>query len=191
VFASGYGSNLEAIYTAISSHTLRGVELVLVISNNSNSRALAFAKERHITAKHISLLKFGNDEEIFQKELLKILADMRIDLIVLAGYMKKMPNGVVEKYLGKIINVHPALLPEFGGSGMYGLNVHQTVLRSGKRISGATVHIVEGEYDSGKIILQEICPVFENDTPEILSDRVKEIEHRILPKAIQIVVDRI
>ena len=191
VFASGRGSNLEAIYESIRSGTLHGVELAVVISNNSNSGAIAFAKANHISAQHLSQLKFANDTELFQNELLRVLADEKIDLIVLAGYMKKLPDVVVQKYRGRIINIHPALLPEFGGVGMYGLNVHNAVIKSGKKISGVTVHFVEGEYDSGKIIIQESCPVFEGDTAESLAERINRIEHRILPKAIQIVAERL
>jgi phosphoribosylglycinamide formyltransferase-1 len=105
--------------------------------------------------------------------------------------MKKLPEAVLGQFRGRILNVHPALLPEFGGQGMYGLNVHHAVIASGKRISGASVHLVEGEYDSGEIILQETCPVLEADTPESLAERVIGIEHRILPKAIQIIADNI
>ncbi len=123
--------------------------------------------------------------------MLNVLRDARIDIIALAGYMKKLPDRVLSAYKGRIINVHPALLPAFGGKGMYGLNVHRAVIESGNRVSGATVHMVEGEYDSGEIILQERCPVFKEDTQESLADRIKIIEHKILPKAIQIIVDKI
>ena len=127
----------------------------------------------------------------WNRKYLLALGKASIDLIVLAGYMKKLPNEIIKKYQGRIVNVHPALLPEFGGTGMYGLNVHSAVIASGKRISGASVHLVEGEYDSGEIILQETCPVLKGDTPESLAERNIEIEHRILPRAIQIIADKI
>ena len=123
--------------------------------------------------------------------MIRALSGSKIDLITLAGYMKKLPYGVLERYAGKILNVHPALLPDFGGIGMYGLNVHRAVIASGKRMSGASVHVVEGDYDSGEIILQETCQVTEADTPESLSERIKSIEYIILPLAIQIIADRI
>ena len=189
VFASGRGSNLEAIYNSIVTGSLHGVELALVVSNNSNSGALAFADQKHIPARHLSLLKSGNDQDAFQNEMLRILAQEGIDIIVLAGYMKKLPDVVIKKYNGRIINVHPALLPEFGGKGMYGLNVHNAVIASGSKVSGATVHVVEGEYDSGKIILQKLCPVLDDDTPESLAERINKIEHILLPQAIQILAD--
>ena len=191
VFASGFGSNLEAIYQSIASGALHGVELALVISNNSVSGALAFAREKGIPGRHLSLVRSGNDAHKLESEMLEVLHDARIDIIALAGFMKKLPEALLDRYQERIINIHPALLPEFGGNGMYGLNVHNAVIASGRKISGATVHMVEGEYDSGKIILQESCPVFEKDTPKLLSERVKEIEHRLLPEAIQIMADKI
>ena len=191
MFASGHGSNLRAIYDSINSGSLSGVVLSLVISNNSRSGAIQFAKEKNIPNTHLSLLKSGGDEKKFASEMLSVLQEAKIDLIALAGYMKKLPQEIVRKYAGRILNVHPALLPDFGGEGMYGLNVHIAVIAAGKKISGASVHLVEGEYDSGKIILQESCPVYEEDIPEILAERIKKIEHKILPEAIQLVADSI
>ena len=191
VFASGRGSNLEAIYNSIVRGSLHDVELALVISNNSNSGALAFAKAWNVKGIHLSLLKSGNDERKLESEMLRILDEVEIDLIALAGYMKKLPAGVLDKYIGRIINVHPALLPEFGGAGMFGLNVHRAVIEARRKVSGATVHIVEGEYDSGAILLQRSCAVLENDTPESLASKVTAIEHIILPQAIQMIADKI
>jgi len=191
VFASGHGSNLRAIYDSIASGSLRGVQLALVISNNSASGAFDYAKKNGIAGIHLSLLRCNNDPKNFEDEMIRILQDFKIDIIALAGYMKKLPNKVLEKYRGRIVNVHPALLPEFGGVGMYGLNVHRSVIEAEKKISGASVHLVEGEYDSGKIILQESCTVLGTDTPESLAERIKKIEHKILPQAIQIIADKI
>ncbi|MFI5262941.1 MAG: phosphoribosylglycinamide formyltransferase [Candidatus Kapaibacterium sp.] len=191
VFASGQGSNLEAIYHSISRGALHDVELALVISNNSASGALSFARKREIPGIHLSVLSCENDKLKFESKLLLTLQDAKIDLIALAGYMKKLPGKVLEEYAGRIVNIHPALLPEFGGKGMYGMNVHAAVLASGAKISGASAHFVEGEYDTGEIILQETCPVIQGETPESLAERVKEIEHRILPKAIQVIANRV
>jgi phosphoribosylglycinamide formyltransferase-1 len=191
VFASGHGSNLRAIYDSIGSGALQGVRLSLVISNNSSSGALQFAKEKNIPARHLSLLRCGGDEQKLESEMRLALEEASIDLIVLAGYMKKLPNEVVKNYQGRILNVHPALLPEFGGTGMYGVNVHNAVIAAEKKQSGASVHLVEGEYDSGKVILQESCPVYETDTAETLAERINKIEHKILPQAIQTIVDSI
>lgn len=191
VFASGQGSNLAAISDDIRSGRLRGVEISLVVSNNSKSGALDYARSHHFAAKHISLVKSGGDEAQVAAEMVSALSEAKVDLIVLAGYLKKLPASVIEKYHHRILNVHPALLPEFGGAGMYGMNVHTAVLSAGKSESGATVHIVEGEYDTGNIILQESCPVYQTDTPDILAKRIRKIEHRILPKAIQMIADTI
>ncbi len=133
VFASGHGSNLEAIYDSIASGSLRGVNLGVVISNNSTSGSLDFAKKKGIAAIHLSLLKCNNDPLKFETEMLRILRDHKIDIIALAGYMKKLPEAVIEKYKGRILNVHPALLPEFGGSGMFGLHVHSAVIEARKK----------------------------------------------------------
>jgi phosphoribosylglycinamide formyltransferase-1 len=191
VFASGQGSNLQAIYYSILNGTLHSVELALVISNNSNSGAMLFAKEHEIPAVHLSILKFGNDEDMFASAMLAELEENHIEFIVLAGYMKRLPDIVLKTYTKRIINIHPALLPEFGGAGMYGMNVHNTVIAQKKEFSGATVHYVEGDYDTGEIILQAKCPVLKNDTPQSLAERVQKIEHTILPQAIQIVADSI
>jgi phosphoribosylglycinamide formyltransferase-1 len=191
VFASGHGSNLQAIYQSIENGSLQGVQLELVLSNNSSSGALIFAREKHIPGIHLSLVRSGNIERKFETEMLNVLRNKKIDLIALAGYMKKLPASVIDEYAGRIVNVHPALLPDFGGMGMYGLHVHKAVIDSGKKISGASVHFVEGEYDSGKIIVQETCPVLDSDTPETLAERIRKIEHRILPQAIGIVADNV
>ncbi|MEI8134608.1 MAG: phosphoribosylglycinamide formyltransferase [bacterium] len=188
VLASGQGSNLRAIYHAIASGKLTDVEISLVISNNSKSGAIEFARERGIPSVHISLLVAGDDQTKFENELLNAFERFHIDLIVLAGYMKLLPDIVIAKYHKRIINIHPALLPDFGGQGMYGLHVHRAVLASGNKVSGATVHFVEHEFDSGEIILQKKCEVLETDTPELLSERVRILEHEILPIAIQQII---
>lgn len=183
VFASGGGSNLRAIYDATRSGVLQDTEVSLVISNNSKCGAIEFAKEKNILAEHISSMKYGSDEKTKEK-ILQVLEENTIDLVVLAGYMKKLPDTVVKKYTGRIVNIHPALLPKHGGEGMYGLNVHRSVLASGDSESGATVHFVEGEYDTGKIIMQERCEVLSGDTPESLQHRVKDLEQELYPRAI-------
>jgi phosphoribosylglycinamide formyltransferase-1 len=167
------------------------VELALVVSNNSSSGALDFAKKKGIAGIHLSLVTCNNDRVKFETDLLKALAGAKIDIIALAGYMKKLPEDMLHRYKGRIVNVHPALLPEFGGIGMYGLNVHRAVIEAGRKLSGASVHIVEGEYDSGEIIVQESCPVVTGDSPESLAERIRAIEHKILPQGIQIIADRL
>ena len=165
---------------------LLGPELSLVLSNNSEAGALRYAKKHGIPALHLSLAKCENDPVRFERELMKEMTDHGIDFIVLAGYLKKLPDGFVDAFKYKILNVHPALLPSFGGSGMYGLRVHEAVLARGCNVSGATVHLVTQEYDAGPIILQQCCPIQEHDTPESLQRRVRDVEFEIFPKAISL-----
>jgi phosphoribosylglycinamide formyltransferase 1 len=166
--------------------------LALVISNNSRSGALVFARQKRITAKHLSIVTAGNDVKIYEEEFLRILRTNKIDIIALAGYMKKIPDSVVEAYKNKILNVHPALLPSFGGSAMYGLRVHEAVIARGCKVSGATVHFVTHEFDEGPIVMQKSCAILDSDTPESLERKVRAIEFEIYPKAIALLAqDRI
>ncbi len=187
VFASGGGSNLRTIYDATRGGLLENAEVSLVISNNSKCSAIEFAIEKNISTEHISSVKYGSEVKAEEKTL-QVLQENTIDLVVLAGYMKRLPDAVVEKYRGRIVNIHPALLPKHGGEGMYGLNVHKAVLASGDRETGATIHFVEVEYDTGAIIMQEHCEVLPTDTPESLQSRVKELEHALYPKAIASII---
>jgi phosphoribosylglycinamide formyltransferase-1 len=158
--------------------------LALVLSNNSNAGALEFARKLKISSMHLSLVSCDSDSARYEHELANAMNSHRIDIIALAGYLKKLPDGFVESFQHKILNVHPALLPSFGGSAMYGLRVHEAVLARGCKVSGATVHFVTQEYDAGPIILQKCCPVMEDDTPETLQRRVRDIEFEIYPKTI-------
>ena len=187
VFASGEGSNLRSIYDQIERGTLRNAELRLVVSNNSRSGALEFAREKGIEWKHISTVTEGDEAGVAGK-ILEVLSAAGIDLIVLAGYMKHLPQSVVEKYRDHILNIHPALLPKFGGKEMFGIRVHEAVLASGESVSGATVHRVTGNYDEGKIVLQRTCPVLPSDTPQDLQKRVLAVEHALLPEAIDLLI---
>lgn len=188
VFASGNGSNLKAIHKAVSEGSLPRAEISLIISNNSQAGAMAYAAEQGIPALHLSAVKFGGDQEMLAKQMLDTLQRSSIDLIVLAGYMKKLPETLIAAYPHRIINIHPALLPKHGGAGMYGLHVHEAVLRAGESETGATVHYVDNEYDSGAIILQETCEVLPDDTAETLARRVRDVEHRLYPRAIAKVI---
>ena len=188
VLASGKGSNLRAMHTAITEGSLHRASIELVISNNSTAGALEYARTHDISAIHLSAFRFGGDEQLLGEEMLKVLQDAKIDLIVLAGYLKKLPDVVVEAYPRRIINIHPALLPKHGGAGMYGSHVHNAVLADGDAVTGATVHYVDKEYDTGDVIMQESCEVGPTDTAETLAKKVRAIEHRIYPKAIALVV---
>ncbi len=187
VFASGRGSNLMAILDAIKNGVLKA-KVSVVISNNSNAGALEIARANGIDALHISRKQFSSDEE-YVKKILDELRSRNVQLIVLAGYMKKIPPEVIKEYPNRILNIHPALLPAFGGQGMYGLNVHKAVIESGVKITGVTVHIVDEEYDHGPIVMQRAVEVKDDDTPETLAQRVLEVEHQVYPQAIRLFVE--
>ena len=184
VFASGRGSNFQALAEAISKRNIEA-KIVVAISNNSDAGALALAQSLHIPALHLSQKQFPSQER-FTNAILSALDSHGADFIVLAGYMKKIDPAIIRRYRNKIINVHPALLPAFGGQGMYGHRVHEAVIAQRASVSGATVHIVDEEFDHGMIILQESIPVMPSDTPEALAEKVLRIEHRILPLAVEL-----
>lgn len=187
VFASGRGSNFEALQRAILSKKIPA-QIVVVISNNSQSGVLALARTFSLNALHISQRQFQN-EEAFNQKILETLRSYNVDLIVLAGYMKKLDRSIIRAFSNRIINIHPALLPKFGGEGMYGMHVHEAVIEAKEKYSGATVHIVDEEYDHGKILLQDIVAVDANETPESLAAKVLKIEHRILPEVVQLIAE--
>jgi len=182
VFASGSGSNLQSIIDHIEQGRL-DAEIAFVLSNNSASRALERAKAHGIKAVHFSAKQYLAPE-LYAEELLNLHRENSVDLVLLAGYMKLLPVSFVRAYTGCILNIHPSLLPKFGGQGMYGLHVHEAVLAAGEKESGASVHLVTEVYDEGPVLLQEKVLVRENDTPETLAKRVLEVEHRIYPKAV-------
>ncbi len=179
VFASGRGSNLQALYTYLE--RAGGAEVVLVASDRAASGALTWARDHGITT---STLGSGGDDA---NAILQLLAASRVDCVVLAGYLRLVPAEVVRVYRGRIVNVHPALLPAFGGSGMYGARVHRAVLASGARVSGPTVHFVDEVYDHGAIIAQWPVPVFPGDTEAALAARVLRAEHLLLPRVAHLV----
>jgi formyltetrahydrofolate-dependent phosphoribosylglycinamide formyltransferase len=174
VFASGRGSNLQALYAHLE--RTGGAEIVLVASNRAPSGALAWARDRGITAS--TLGSEGDNADT----ILRMLGSARVDCVVLAGYLRLVPPEVVRAYRGRLLNVHPALLPAFGGRGMYGARVHRAVLDSGARVSGPTVHFVDEVYDHGEIIAQWPVPVFADDTEAALAARVLRAEHLLLPR---------
>jgi phosphoribosylglycinamide formyltransferase-1 len=185
VFASGRGSNFQAIVDAIESGRIRQAKIVVVISNNSDAGSLAIARDHGIPARHVSQRQFRTESE-YVAELQNILHGAGVNFIVLAGYMKKIDPGIVGKFRNRIINVHPGLLPEFGGPGMYGMHVHEAVLARKASVSGATVHVVDEEYDRGPVILQRTVDVTDGDTPETLAAKVLRVEHEIYPEAVRL-----
>lgn len=183
IYASGSGSNAEALMTAAAERDA-GFEVALCVTNRSDAgvldRARNFEVPTHVLA----------DREISDGSAqLSVLNKYSIDAIALAGYLKMIPAEVVAGYRGRMLNIHPALLPAFGGHGMYGKRVHRAVIESGVRWSGATVHLVDEEYDTGPIVLQQVVPVEPDDTPDSLSARVLGIEHLIYPKAVQLLAE--
>ncbi len=182
VFASGRGSNFHAILNAIAEGRLPARVTVLV-SNNSNAGAMELARSRNIPAIHLSQKQCASETE-YVGRLLELLERHDVELVALAGYMKKVPTQVIERFRNRILNIHPALLPAFGGPGMYGLHVHEAVLAARAKVSGATVHFVDEEYDRGPILLQKTVEVATNDTPETLAAKVLTIEHEIYPQAL-------
>jgi phosphoribosylglycinamide formyltransferase-1 len=184
VFGSGRGSNFQAILTALQQGSVPGVTIRLVISNSSSAGILEIARTHCIPALHLSRKQFSTDED-FVDALLALLGRHGVNFIALAGYMKRVPAAVVTAFRGRIVNIHPALLPKFGGSGMYGMRVHEAVLASAEGESGATVHFVDEEYDHGAIILQRRVPVMPGDTPSTLAERVLAAEHEAYPEALR------
>ena len=188
VFASGRGSNLEAILGRIASGDLKNVSIEVVVSNNSRSGALELAGRYGIQAVHLSSYTHPDPGE-FEKAHFNLLETHEIGLILLAGYMKKLPAGVVRTYSRKIINIHPALLPRHGGKGMYGLAVHRAVIESGNSETGVTVHYVDENYDTGALIRQEKVPVRKGDDPESLAARVLKVEHDLFWRVVDSLVN--
>ena len=181
VLASGRGTNLQALidhFAALGENSR--AQIVLVASNRPNAPALDRARNASISAETFDAADDGCG-------LLTLLESHRIDLLVLAGYMKRIPPSVVREFHGRIVNVHPGLLPEFGGAGMYGARVHKAVLAAGARTTGVTVHLVDNEFDHGPIVAQWRVRVYEDDTVETLAARVLEVEHAIYPRAVEMV----
>ena len=189
VMVSGGGTNLQSIMDNIDSGAITGAEIAVVISNNPGAYALERARNHGIEAVCISPKSFS-DREAFNEALLEKVNEYHLDLIVLAGFLVRIPPKMIEKYRNRIINIHPSLIPSFCGVGCYGLKVHEAALKRGVKVTGATVHFVDEGMDSGPIILQKAVEVKPGDTPEILQRRVmEEAEWKILPKAIQMIAD--
>lgn len=183
VLASGGGTNLQALLDAQEAGYFDG-EIVLVFSNVKNAFALERARTKGIPAIWLSRKNFDSDEA-FDRELVSILDENRIDLVVLAGYLRILTPELLRKYRFRVINIHPALLPAFGGKGFYGLRVHQAVRASGERQTGATVHFVDEGIDSGLILLQQAIAIDPTWTAEEIQSEVLKIEHKLLPKAVR------
>ena len=184
VLVSGGGTNLQAILDAIDAGSIRNAKVEVVISNNAGAFALERAKKHGIPAECLSPKDFASRNE-FNEALVAKIDSYDLDLIVLAGYLVKIPEIMIEKYRNKIINIHPSLIPSFCGVGYYGLKVHEAALARGVKVTGATVHYVDEGVDSGPILLQKAVEVQPGDTPQVLQRRVMEqAEWVILPEAV-------
>lgn len=189
MLVSGGGTNLQAILDAIDKGSIRNARVTAVISNNPGAYALERAKKHNIPAVCISPKNY-EDRAAFHQALLGAVEESKADLVVLAGCLVVISPCMIQKYRGRIINIHPSLIPSFCGTGYYGLKVHQEALKRGVKVTGATVHVVDEGTDTGPIILQKAVEVEKDDTPESLQRRVMEqAEWVILPKAIDMIAN--
>lgn len=187
VCVSGGGTNLQAVMDAIDTGKITDTRIVRVISNNYNAYALTRAKEHDIDAICVSPRDYET-RELFHQALLQAVDEVKPDLIVLAGFLVVIPQEMIRRYVNRIINIHPSLIPSFCGTGYYGLKVHEAALARGVKVTGATVHFVDEGTDTGPILLQKAVEVKEGDTPKILQQRVMEqAEWIILPQAIDMI----
>ena len=187
VFASGRGSNFQAILEQIDKGIIPAT-VGLCITNNPKAGVIDIARENRIPLK-ICLPKEYQDAHSFNEDILAALIEAEIDFIILAGYLKLIGQQIVDRYSNKILNIHPALLPSFGGKGMYGHHVHDAVFKRGVKVSGATVHLVNNEYDAGPIVIQKTVLVGDAASPDEIAKRVLKIEHEIFPQAVKMLVE--
>lgn len=182
MFASGSGTNFQAIIDAVNNGQVNG-HIQGLITNKKGIQAIDRAQKNNIEHRHLSPDDFSSDQE-YVDTLLGQLQDWNTDLIALAGYMIKIPTQVIESYQNRILNIHPSLLPKYGGKGFYGMNVHRAVIENREKESGCTVHIVTEEYDKGPILGQRKVPVKKSDDPKTLAKRILKEEHKLFPEVI-------
>ncbi len=187
VFASGRGSNFNAILKKIKDHYIPAT-FELCITNSPGAGVIEIASSNDIPVKIFQPREFP-DTSAFNDAILRELLSAKIDYIILAGYLKMIGSQIVDQYSNKIINIHPALLPSFGGKGMYGHYVHEAVFERGVKYSGVTIHLVNNEYDAGPIVLQEPVRIDDASTAKEIAERVLEIEHRLFPEAVKFLVE--
>ncbi len=190
VLVSGGGSNLQSIIDESKDGILKDIaEVVIVISNNPDAYGLTRAKNENIKA--VALDYKNMDKQDYDNQMYNLIKESGADIICLAGYLKKVSDKIVKEYKSRILNIHPALLPKFGGKGMYGHFVHEAVVKAKEKKSGPTVHYVDENYDTGSIIIQKEVPVYETDTAEDVAKRVLIQEHIIYPQAIKKVIENL
>jgi phosphoribosylglycinamide formyltransferase-1 len=181
IFASGSGTNAQAIAEFFTKNN--GVKINCILTNNSNAFVLERAKIFSIPT-----FVFTKDDFYTTSKILNLLKEQNIDLIVLAGFLWLLPPELICAFPDRIVNIHPALLPKYGGKGMYGMKVHQSVIENKETESGITIHYVNEKYDEGKTIFQATCAVDPTDTPELLAEKIHELEHKYFPKVINDIV---
>ncbi len=187
VLASGNGTDLSAIYEEMDAGKMPGIEVVLVLSNIADAPVLERARARGIDARFLT--PKGKTKEQYDEELVQLMKEANVDLVCLIGYMKILTPVFVRAFPRQIINVHPALLPKYGGMGWYGMKVHEGVLANGEKESGMTIHYVDIGVDSGPMILQEKVAIEPGETPDTLRSKVLELEKRAYPEAIRMIVN--
>lgn len=180
IFASGNGSNSESLTKYFNNGNTANVKLI--VCNNKNALVLQRAKNLNIEALIMPKEHLCSENPV---ELLEILESRKIDYIILAGYLLKIPLALVNKYTHKIINIHPALLPKYGGKGMYGMNIHKAVVEAKEKETGITIHLIDEIYDNGEVIFQTSCSVEPDDTPEIVAKKISLLEQTYFPKVVE------
>lgn len=180
IFASGNGSNAESLTKYFNNGNTANVKLI--VCNNKNALVLQRAKNLNIEALIMPKEHLCSENPV---ELLEILESRKIDYIILAGYLLKIPLALVNKYTHKIINIHPALLPKYGGKGMYGMNIHKAVVEAKEKETGITIHLIDEIYDNGEVIFQTSCSVDPDDTPEIVAKKISLLEQTYFPKVVE------
>lgn len=183
VFVSGSGTNLQSLIDSCADASFPA-EITLVISSKKKAFGLERAHNQSIPAVVFRKKDFGTEQE-YADAMLKTLKDHHIEIVCLAGYLKLIPSSIVRHFKNRILNIHPALLPKFGGDGMYGMRVHEAVIAGGESESGPTVHIVDEVYDHGRVFMQRKVPVLPDDTPDVLQKRVLAVEHELYPEALE------
>ena len=178
IFASGSGSNAQRLLEHFQHHSY--IRVAALFSNNPNAYALKRAETYHVPA-----FLFNREDFYKTDKVLHLIQQFKPDLIVLAGFLWLVPQNLLQAFHNRIINIHPALLPQYGGKGMHGLHVHSAVVQAGEKESGITIHYINEEYDKGAFILQERCPVLPDDSPEALAARVLQLEHKHLPLVVE------
>jgi phosphoribosylglycinamide formyltransferase 1 len=189
LFASGSGSNAEKIASYVAENA--DVEVSMLLTNNPKAGVIDRARRGFNSGLHVPVLLFDRTTFYDTNRITEVLEQQRIDLVVLAGFMWLMPPDLVRAFPDRIVNIHPALLPKFGGKGMYGHFVHEAVVAAGETESGITIHFVNEQYDEGQIIFQATCPVLPTDTPDNVAQRVQALEHAHYPRIIADVAARL